>query len=494
MSEYLHGAYGDTSAQGFRVAAAANGAMVCVGTAPVHTIEGGAANVNVPKLVNNIAEAKKLFGYSDDWASFTLCEVMHHFLETKAIGPLVLINVLDPDEHKETTGGTASLTPVNNRVTIVNAGLAVLDSVVVKKGDDTLVKGTDYSISYNQAKETITINGLSDGSLGTGALTITYDIAKPDAVEAEDVIGSTDGAGTNTGLYAIRNVNQLTGVIPSYIMCPGFSSVPSVHEAMYLNSKKINGHWDAWMFVDLPLTSSGTPLTMDTVVTYKNANGYNKENETVYFPMATGTDGKNYHIAVLAAANFMELLSENEGIPYHSASNTPAPIVESLYLTDANVGKVYDDQIINEKLNKNGIASASFVGGRWAIWGAHSADYNQEDGDAVNISETNRMMLYYISNDFQLRRPQNVDKPMTANDLKSIVAEEQARLDGLKAMGALLYGEVFLSAEAIEKSDIYKGDYVFEFRVTTVPLAKSLTAYVAWVDDGFATYFSNDMQ
>ena len=139
---------------------------------------------------------------------------------------------------------------------------------------------------------------------------------------------------------------------------------------------------------------------------------------------------------------------------------------------------------------RTGIASAAFVGGRWAIWGAHSADYSQLNADSVNVAETSRMMLYYVSNDFQARRPRDVDQPMTANDIASIVAEEQNRLDALKAMGALIYGEAALDAESIANSDVYSGDFVFEFRVTTTPLAKSLKAIVTWVDDGFSTYFA----
>lgn len=376
MSEYLHGAYGDTQNTGFRVAARSDSAIVVIGTAPVHTVAGGAANVNVPKLVNNIAEARKLFGYSENWADFTLCEAMHHFFENKAIGPLVLINVFDPAVHKASQGGTKSLTPVNNRVTVTNAESVVLDSVVVKNADqETLVKGTDYSIGYSIAKQSVIITGLTAGSLGTDALTITYDIADPSAVDADDVIGASDGLGENTGLYAIKNVYQLTGTVPAYLIAPGFSDIPAVHEAMRANTVKVNGHWDMWMFTDLPLTDSSTPLTMETVVQWKETHGYDKENETVYFPMAQGADGKKYHLSVLAAANFAELLAANDGIPYHSASNTEAVVIEKLYMGEANEGKVFDDSIINEKLNKNGIASAAFVGGRWVIWGAHAADY-----------------------------------------------------------------------------------------------------------------------
>lgn len=499
MSEYLHGAYADWQADGNRVSAGNESAIVCIGTAPVHTLalaSGESYNVNKPVLVRNIAEAKKFFGYNDDWASYTLCEAMHHFFESKGVGPLVLINVLDPTKaaHKASTQTTVNKTPVNNIITIADAGNAILDSVVVQtivsEGTPaTKEKGTDYAISYNSAKKTITINGITN--LGTDALAITYDTVDPSGVSNADVIGSTDGLGTNTGIFAVKNVYQLTGVIPAYMIAPGFSSVPAVHAAMYQNSQKVNGHWDMWMFVDLPITDGVTELTMDSAVTWKNTNGYTHENETVYFPMIEGVDGKKYHLSVIAAANFLELLGENEGIPYHSASNTDAPIIKKLWLGTAAAEKVYDDGIINEKLNQNGIASAAFVGGRWAIWGSHAADYDQENADSVNVAETNRMMLFYVCNDFQARRPVNVDQPMTANDIASIVAEEQNRLDALKGMGALIYGEATLDAESLANSDVYSGDFVFEFRVTTTPLAKSLTAIVTWVDDGFSTYFAN---
>ena len=201
-------------------------------------------------------------------------------------------------------------------------------------------------------------------------------------------------------------------------------------------------------------------------------------------------DDNIYHLSVLAAANFQTLLSEQEGIPYKSASNTDCDVIRNLYLGASNTGKVYDDTLINNKLNKNGIASAAYVGGRWAIWGAHSASYNQSDANQVNVSETNRMMLYYISNDFQHRRPPNVDKPMTRNDLLTIVAEEQSRLDALRKTGALIYGQAKLDAIEVPSSDIM-GDYAFTFEVTVTPLAKSLTAVVNWTDEGFVTYYES---
>lgn len=491
MADYKHGAYGVIQAVGSRVADESQGAIVYVGTAPVHNVEGGANNVNKPIVVNNIAEARKYFGYSDEWDKYTLCEAMHVHLENKGVGPLVFINVLNPATHKASDAGTVSKTPENGRVTIPAAQDIILDSVIVKSDNTTKIKGTDYAIAYNIEKKTITISELTAGALGTSALTITYNTVDASAVTAADVIGTSDGLGLNTGIFAIKNVYQLTGYIPAYLAAPGFSSVPAVHAAMYQNSVKVNGHWDVYMFVDLPIMNSETPLTLDTAKTYKNGNGYTKENETVFFPLAQGTDGKIYHLSVLAAANFQELLLAQDGIPYKTASNTDCSLIENLYLGASNTGRVYDDSIINEKLNKNGIASAAYVGGRWAIWGCHSADYDQENGDQINVAETNRMMLYYISNDFQHRRTPDVDKPMTANDLQTIIAEEQTRVDALLNIGALTRGVVTLNADAHAKSDIMNGDYSFLFDITTTPLAKSLTAIVNWTDEGFVTYFES---
>lgn len=489
MADYLHGAYGQTQAISSQAAIKSLNAIVYIGTAPVHTVEGGADNVNKPVLVENIAQARKKFGYSEDYASYTLCEAMRAHFEMNGVGPLVMINVLDPAKHKKEQQATKSLTPENGRVVIAAAQSVVLDSIVVKAGEETKEKGVDYAVSYNSDKAVLTIAEITSGTLGTGALTITYDEIDPAAVTIEDVIGESDGYGLNTGVCAIQNVYQQTGYIPSFLLAPGFASNPTVHAAMLANSKKINGHWDAYMLVDLPIVDGETAITLASAPAWKKANGYTNENETVYFPMVSGVDGRKYHISVLAAANLQTLLVEQDGIPYQTASNTECGVIENLYLGEDSKGRVFDDTLINNTLNKNGIASAAYVGGRWAIWGCHSADYTQENADGINVSETNRMMLYYISNDFQHRRNRDVDKPLSANDVQTIVAEEQTRLDALLKIGALIHGEVYMNAEADAMSDVMNGDFSFTFNVTTTPLAKSLTAIVNWTDDGFATYF-----
>jgi len=493
---YLHGPYGDQQANGDKVAVDSQSAIVVIGTAPVQNIEGFAAKINTPILVNNMAEARANFGYSDDWASYTLCEAMSYILENRGVGPLVLINVLNPATHKAQDKVSKSLTPANGQVVITNAEDAVLDSVLVKSGQTTKVKGTDYSISYNYAKQTITLIELTEGALGSSALTITYDAVTPASVTDETVIGTTDDMGQNTGIFAVKDVYTKTGVIPAFLMAPGFSSHPAVHSALYQMSRNISSHWDAWMFTDIPIayTSGGetVAVTLATAYTWKNANGYNKDNETVCFPMFSGIDGKKYHGSVLRAGNFLEKLTSNDGVPFHSASNTDCTIIENLWLGASDDGRIFDDDVINRYLCKNGITSAAYVGGRWALWGAHSAQYDQVNGDTINVAETNLMMLFYVTNDFQHRRFHDIDEPLTPNDIQQIVAEEQEHLDALISMNALLYAKAYMNADEIARSDMYMGDYKFTFDVTTTPLAKSLTALANWVDDGFATFYNSE--
>lgn len=490
---FKHGAYGVINAQGVPTARTGEGnqAIVYIGTAPVGQTEGGAERVNVPVLVRNFAEARKLFGYSDDWAKYTLCEAMYAHFELGGVGPLVFINVLDPATHKTVAASTASLTPANGRVIIASAEDVIIDTITVVSGSTTLTKGTHYNVEYNYDKNTVIISEASSGALGTSALTITYYKAAPEDVAASDVVGTSDGYGVNTGVYAVKNVYNKTGYIPAYLLAPGFSSLPAVHAALAANASGVNNHWNAWIFADIPIVDSlGAAVTIATAPSWKGNNGYTLDNESVFYPLAKGTDGKTYHLSVLNAVAFQSGLTENSGVPYMSGSNVPSPIIADLYFGASAGSVVASDDIISAALNANGINSAAYVGGRWVVWGMFAASYSQDNATNVNVFDTARMMLNYLTNDFQHRRNVDVDKPMPINTLRMIVAEEQARLDALIGIGALTYGKVRIDGSKEARADVYQGGFTVLFDITTTPLAKHLTAKANWTDKGFEVYFA----
>lgn len=487
MKEYRHGAYGVITDRAERESLASPSVPVYIGTAPVNTVTGGADNVNRPVLVKSYAEAVRKMGYVDDtkWDEFTLCEAIHAHFVTFGASPIVLINVLDPAEHKAASQTTKQVTPTNGRATIAEAQLAILDSVDVT----SKTKGADYDVTYNATTGVMTISELTEGALGTEALTITYDTVDPSLVTAGSVIGNTDGEGINTGIYAVRNVYPLLGVVPSILLAPGFTGIKAVRDTMVQESTSINGHWGASVYTDIPLADGSARITLSGAATWKVDNGYSTGNEKVFFPKAVGEDDKIYHLSTLAACVRQMLDAESGGRPYRTPSNQPAYIKRLYFGADAN-DVVIDDKTINEKLCAHGITSAAYVGGRNVIWGAHASAYDFETNpNASDVADTNRAMLMYLSNDFQIRRANEVDKPMSIGRLKQIVSEEQSRLDALVTNGMIVRGvaNVAVDDEAIE--DMIVGDFKFTFTITTMPLAKSLTVYLTPSDEGMDTYY-----
>ena len=113
MANFFHGVR-TTKGQGSQsVNTAASGIVFAVGTAPVNQVDGYSPIV----LANSFPEAQQQLGYSDDWEKFTLCEVMYSHFKVSAVGPVLLVNVADPNTHKETVE-EAALTVANNQVTL----------------------------------------------------------------------------------------------------------------------------------------------------------------------------------------------------------------------------------------------------------------------------------------------------------------------------------------------------------------------------------------
>ncbi|RCX20881.1 phage tail sheath protein FI [Anaerobacterium chartisolvens] len=105
---YLHGVYGEQiPTQDSLPPSGVATLPVYVGTAPGAGVSGITV-INKPVLVNSFDDAKGIVGYSDDWETYTLCEAVYAHFRNKLgpIGPIILINVLDPDIHTEENPAT----------------------------------------------------------------------------------------------------------------------------------------------------------------------------------------------------------------------------------------------------------------------------------------------------------------------------------------------------------------------------------------------------
>ena len=134
----------ETSVSSFATEAASSGIPFVVGTAPIHTVKGA---VNKPVVVNSINEAKAMFGYSDDWEKYTLCEVMDSHFKLYRKAPVVMVNVLDPEKHITQAEVSEEVTLISKKVTLPFE--AIDSQLSVQNGEVQLVKGTDYDTFYS---------------------------------------------------------------------------------------------------------------------------------------------------------------------------------------------------------------------------------------------------------------------------------------------------------------------------------------------------------
>ena len=82
---YKHGAYGERVSSKTRSASQVEENLVYFGVAPINLIRGydDAGLINTPVRLRNLGEAQSKIGYSENWDSFSLCEVVdYHFNNT----------------------------------------------------------------------------------------------------------------------------------------------------------------------------------------------------------------------------------------------------------------------------------------------------------------------------------------------------------------------------------------------------------------------------
>ena len=110
-----HGVYVSESDTAIQVPQEATASVqVIIGTAPVHMVDDPSAVVNKPVLATSATEAMKKLGYVADFSKYTLCQSMYLASNLNPVGPMVFINVLDPETHR--TALTSKAYQVNQKL------------------------------------------------------------------------------------------------------------------------------------------------------------------------------------------------------------------------------------------------------------------------------------------------------------------------------------------------------------------------------------------
>lgn len=482
---YKHGAYGEISDSKAQSSAQGGTVVVYFGTAPVNLIRGYATAgiINKPVKLQNMIDVQNKVGYATDWAKFTLCEAFKaHFGNTvQNAGPIYIINVLDPTTHRKAQQTTTPLT-FSNGYAEIESDTIILDTFAI--ADKT--EGTDYSLSYDFAAGKVKIKQLA--SLGASPSATYYEVETTD-ITATTIIGTASN-GVYTGIKALYLLYMQQNAIANILAAPSWSEDPDVYAELVSASQKINGHWDAFVLADIPLMDGETAVdTITKAINWKETNGYTSERAKVCWPMVKDGSAKLYHLSTVCAVTMLATDLTHKSIPMESPSNKE--IMATAQYFGASATNQGFDQNDGNDLNEKGITTAVFWGGRWVLWGGHTAAYQYGvDVDARAIFDVNMRMLMHVTNGFQLRHGTDIDEPMTPQMKDSIVAEEQQQLDSLVGQGALIGTPTVLFIESENNTtDMMNGDFVWNMDITPAPPLKSATARVCYTDDGFAAFF-----
>ena len=475
LQGYLHGVVGVRGETVGRAVAAGSVGPVYVGTAPLN-FATSPAEPNAPTVVRDMADAARLFGYSEDWASYTLCEAMYaHFMNTlRPIGPIVLINTLDPAVHRKAEPITRQLT-LTNGVAVWTDETAILSSLSV----DGAGEDVRYTVSHDPARGE---NVFTDRS-GTlvSPVTVKYEQVDPALITEAEIIGTVDDYGNRTGIKAVELVYQRTSIVPATLAVPGWSHKVPVHTALLAIADVIDGHWFAGVATDI--LADATVATREQAIAWQAANGYSSELEIPCWPK--GHKGaRAYHLSTISCVAQQMTDRDNGDIPYETASNTVVDL--DGYYVDGNI-KLGFTQTDANMLNEHGIRTIAFWNG-WRLWGAHTGAFsfeNLEEVDLRAVFEPNLRMMHYVLNQFQIQFGERVDRPMSLADAQGIEAEANAWLGQLIGVGALITGEIHYAPNRENNDEtVQLGKWMFSTLVAAPEPAQALVFSVAYDAEG----------
>jgi phage tail sheath protein FI len=459
VSTYKHGVtWRDVPTSIISPITADSGIPVAVGASPIYE-STTPAPINVPRIYYSYQEAVTEMGYSEDWKTYGLSEVIYNYFVLFNVGPIILINVFNPATTPKAPV-LNQLTPVTNGQAIIVAKDILLSTLLVKhtSGTPTYTKDTDYTAAYNDAGDVVVTRIPTGAILGSVTqLSMSYTQADPSQIDKVEIIGGVDPtSGKNTGLQAVEDVFPALHIIPGIILCPGYSHDPAVAAVMAAKAELVNGCFRCITYVDI---DSVATVKAQDVNAWKNTNNYVSNRMAAFWPRVS-LDTRQSWMSTQAGA-LTELVDHANGeVPVESPSNKNLKMNKTVCGPVATPADVFFSKADADMLNGQGIVSSiNWIGG-WKLWGNNMTIY-PSSSDVKDRWIPVRRMTDWIGNTIILTVYQFVDKPGNRRLIDSIIDSLNIWLNSLVASGNALGARVEFRHDENPDTELMAGHYKF---------------------------------
>jgi hypothetical protein len=421
MTEYKHGITTRRSSDITTESEQAARVQVAVGTAPVNLLDDPASVVNAPVILYSRNDVKEQLGVCSDYG-YTLMQSALASFSKVGVAPVVMINVLDPDNknHVTAVAGT-SVDVINGSVTIEDEGI-LLDKLVVSSDSKTGTAGTDYIAAFD-SDGYVTIAIADDGAFkGKKSITVAYTKLNPAGVTANDIIGGIDEDGTRKGIELVDEIYSRFGLIPDILSAPGFSADAAVAAALEAKAELNGDQINAVAVVDIEST---TTTKLEDVKDAKNKLGCFTRWSVLCWPKVT-MGGVEIFASAAVAAMLQYVTVLNKNIPT-SPDNKDIPI-DGVVL-DGGKEVYYTMSQVNDYLNAIGVLSFIYLEG-WKCWGNNTAAYPDKTAPNDRFIKC-VMMNNYIENRFKTEYLATIGNDASYKLVDSVVTNYNTDLSAL---------------------------------------------------------------
>lgn len=465
---YFHGAR--TSKKPSSVSSptvAETGIVVVIGATPLQA----ATDAKEIALLQSYEDAVKYCGYSDDWDNYTACEQIYAHFKVFGVAPLIVINTLDVNKHKE----SKAYAPFQIADGIIKLPYeAIASSVQIKKtqeGDETLTAGEDYELAYEDGA--LTVMAISGGALDDEATAyITYEAVKPSDVTQTNVVDA---------IGKIDLVFPKYHIIPDIATSPKWSETPLVATLLAAKMETISTIFKGGtVYVDIDTTKA---TSYSEVPEYKNKNNLTANNMYLLW-LKSKIDDLTFHTSTLAAA-LTAATDAATGNPSESPSNLSIKATSTV-LADGT--EVYLQLAEANYLNENGIATVLAFTEGLNLWGNELACF-PANNDVSEYMLTDMRMFGWVGNTTLLTHWKKVDRKQNRRLIDNVVDTTNIWLNGLTP-DTILAGRIETISAENPQADVIAGITKYHINLAPCSPNREMDFILEYDADGAAAALS----